>query len=120
MPVTRGLLYFQQTFTPAELAAICRVGSRTVTNWADAGMPHLRTPRGHRRFRRSELTFLPPAGDPQLLTADDIAAMLRVHPGTVAVWWEAGDLECVRLPVYGAPRARRSDVDELLRRQACG
>ena len=42
--------------TPAEVAAIFRVDSKTVTRWAAAGrMTSIRTPGGHRRFRRSEV-----------------------------------------------------------------
>lgn len=42
--------------TPAEVAAIFRVDPKTVTRWAAAKPPKLasvRTPGGHRRFRRS-------------------------------------------------------------------
>ena len=51
--------------TPAEVAAIFRVDPKTVTRWAAAGrMTSVRTPGGHRRFRRSEVNRLlgtPPA-----------------------------------------------------------
>lgn len=37
--------------TPAEVAALFRVDPKTVARWADApSLPHIRTPRGHRRF----------------------------------------------------------------------
>lgn len=40
--------------TPAEVAAIFRVDPKTVTRWAASGrLTSIRTPGGHRRFRRS-------------------------------------------------------------------
>ena len=47
--------------TPAEVAAIFRVDPKTVTRWAAATPPRLdsiRTPGGHRRFRRGEVDRL--------------------------------------------------------------
>lgn len=45
--------------TPAEVAALFRVDSKTVTRWAAAGrISSIRTPGGHRRFRRSEVNRL--------------------------------------------------------------
>lgn len=45
--------------TPAEVAAVFRVDPKTVTRWAAAGrITSIRTPGGHRRFRRSEVDRL--------------------------------------------------------------
>lgn len=42
--------------TPAEVAAMLRVDSRTVTRWARGGkLPSIRTPGGHRRYSESEV-----------------------------------------------------------------
>ncbi|HEV3364286.1 MAG TPA: BldC family transcriptional regulator [Acidimicrobiia bacterium] len=43
-------------FTPAEVAALFRVNTKTVTRWARAGkLSAVRTLGGHRRFRRDEI-----------------------------------------------------------------
>lgn len=40
--------------TPADVAALFRVGPKTVTRWANQGhLPSIRTPGGHVRFRQS-------------------------------------------------------------------
>jgi excisionase family DNA binding protein len=47
--------------TPGEVAALFRVDPKTVTRWAAAKPPRLRsirTPGGHRRFRQSEVDRL--------------------------------------------------------------
>ena len=45
--------------TPAEVAEIYGVNSKTVSRWADSGrLGFIRTRGGHRRFRRSEITAL--------------------------------------------------------------
>lgn len=45
--------------TPGEVAAEFRVDPKTVTRWAAAGrIGSIRTPGGHRRFRRSEVLAL--------------------------------------------------------------
>lgn len=42
--------------TPAEVAAMFRVSSKTVTRWAQSGkLSAIRTLGGHRRFRASEV-----------------------------------------------------------------
>ena len=39
---------------PGEVAKLLGVDPKTVTRWAEKGMlPHIRTPGGHRRFRKS-------------------------------------------------------------------
>lgn len=44
---------------PAEVAALFRVDPKTVTRWADAGLlTPLRTPLGHRRYRKSQIDAL--------------------------------------------------------------
>lgn len=46
-------------YTPAEVALIFRVDPKTVTRWAAAGrISSVRTPGGHRRFRKSEVDRL--------------------------------------------------------------
>jgi excisionase family DNA binding protein len=46
-------------YTPAEVAALFRVDPKTVTRWAAAGrIASIRTPGGHRRYRRSEVDRL--------------------------------------------------------------
>jgi excisionase family DNA binding protein len=46
-------------YTPGEVAAIFRVDPKTVTRWAAAGrITSIRTPGGHRRFRKSEVDRL--------------------------------------------------------------
>jgi excisionase family DNA binding protein len=47
--------------TPGEVAALFRVDPKTVTRWAAASPPRIRsvrTPGGHRRFRTSEVNRL--------------------------------------------------------------
>jgi len=45
--------------TPAEVAALFRVDSKTVTRWAAAGrIGCIKTPGGHRRFRETEVRAL--------------------------------------------------------------
>ncbi len=42
--------------TPAEVAAMFAVNSKTVTRWANDGkLPSIRTLGGHRRFRRTDI-----------------------------------------------------------------
>lgn len=48
-----------ELLTPGEVAALFRVGLTTVARWADSGyLPSLRTPGGHRRFRRADVDAL--------------------------------------------------------------
>ena len=45
--------------SPAEVAALFRVDSKTVTRWAKAGkLTSLRTLGGHRRYREAEVRTL--------------------------------------------------------------
>ena len=45
--------------TPSEVASLFGVDPRTVTRWATAGrLTPVRTPGGHRRYRRSEVMGL--------------------------------------------------------------
>jgi excisionase family DNA binding protein len=45
-----------ELLTPAEVALLFRVNSKTVTRWAQAGkITAVRTLGGHRRFRREEV-----------------------------------------------------------------
>lgn len=49
----------EKLLTPAEVAAIFSVDPKTVTRWAKAGLlPSLRTPGGHRRYRKSVIDGL--------------------------------------------------------------
>ncbi|WP_017600946.1 BldC family transcriptional regulator [Nocardiopsis lucentensis] len=48
-----------EALTPAEVAALFRVDSQTVTRWAKEGrISSFRTPGGHRRYLRSEVAAL--------------------------------------------------------------
>lgn len=50
--------------TPAEVAAEWRVDPKTVTRWAAAGrIGSIRTPGGHRRYRRAEVEALLSKGE---------------------------------------------------------
>lgn len=50
--------------TPAEVAAMFRVGPRQPGRWAKQGrISSIRTPGGHRRFRESEVRKLLEGGD---------------------------------------------------------
>lgn len=52
---------------PSEVAALFRVDPKTVTRWALAGrLPHIRTPGGHARFRRSDVDALLNGGEPDV------------------------------------------------------
>lgn len=59
--------FAERLLTPAEVGAMFRVDSKTVTRWANAGrIASIRTPGGHRRFRESEVRALlrgPGAGE---------------------------------------------------------
>jgi excisionase family DNA binding protein len=49
----------ERLLTPAEVAAILRVGSRTVSRWAPQGrIDAIRTSGGHRRFHETEVSVL--------------------------------------------------------------
>jgi excisionase family DNA binding protein len=48
-----------ELITPAEAAEMFEVNPKTVARWAAAGrLGSIRTPGGHRRFRRSEVIAL--------------------------------------------------------------
>jgi excisionase family DNA binding protein len=49
----------EKVLTSGEVAALFRVGPKTVTRWARSGkLPSFRTLGGHRRFRESEVRAL--------------------------------------------------------------
>lgn len=49
--------------TPAEVAALFRVNTKTVTRWANAGkISQVKTLGGHRRFRADEIRAVRQAG----------------------------------------------------------
>lgn len=55
----------QQWMTPGEVAAVFRVDPKTVTRWgADGRIPSMKTPGGHRRFRRDVIERLAAFEDP--------------------------------------------------------
>lgn len=59
--------------TPAEVAVMFRVDSRTVTRWAKTGLlPHIKTLGGHRRFREAEVRALMEAGTTHAVTRDTV------------------------------------------------
>ena len=46
----------EELLTPAEVAELFRVDSKTVRRWAASGrLPSIRTPGGHRRFRAEDV-----------------------------------------------------------------
>lgn len=50
---------FEALLTPAEVASRFRVDPKTVTRWAKAGkLSSVRTPGGHRRYRKAEVDAL--------------------------------------------------------------
>ena len=54
-----GVLNDDPLLTPAEVARLFRVDPKTVTRWAKADrLPSVKTPGGHRRFRRSAVEAL--------------------------------------------------------------
>lgn len=49
----------ERLMTPSEVASLFGVDPRTVTRWATAGrLTPVRTPGGHRRYRRTEVMAL--------------------------------------------------------------
>lgn len=113
----RGQFDSRQSFMPGELAVLLRVDVRTLRGWAEHGqVACVPTSGGHRRYYRPRLPFLPPSGDPQLLTVNETAAELGVTPSTVWRWvlgnppFLAPRVYSVQLP-NGARRLWRSDVD---------
>lgn len=102
-----------------EAAKILHVDPKTVGKWAAAGKLTLaRTEGGHRRFREDEALALAAqmASDPLLLPGQ-VAAILRVSPGTVSRWEKSGKLTCVR-NARGWRLFRESDVRALLGTEA--
>lgn len=51
-----------------------------------------------------------PDAPEQLLTVNDVAALLRVSPRTVRRWIETGKLRATRLPGRGAYRIQPADL----------
>lgn len=52
-------LQTEPLLTPAEVATAFRVDPKTVTRWAKSGkLTSVRTPGGHRRYRKSEVRRL--------------------------------------------------------------
>ena len=57
--MNRGVVETEALLSPAEVAALFRIGTKTVTRWANTGkLTSLRTLGGHRRFRESEVRNL--------------------------------------------------------------
>jgi excisionase family DNA binding protein len=57
--MNRGVVETEAPLSPAEVAALFRVGTKTVTRWANTGkLSSLRTLGGHRRSRESEVRNL--------------------------------------------------------------
>lgn len=49
----------EKLLTPGEVAQLFHVDPKTVTRWANAGrIASIKTPGGHRRFRKSEIDAL--------------------------------------------------------------
>jgi excisionase family DNA binding protein len=56
---SRDMVPDDRLLTPAEVAGLFGVDPRTVTRWATSGrLTPVRTPGGHRRYRRSEVLAL--------------------------------------------------------------
>lgn len=54
-----GVTTKEPLMTPAEVAALFRVGPKTATRWAERKKLHsIKTAGGHRRFRESEVEHL--------------------------------------------------------------
>lgn len=70
---------------------------------AAARMTGTRTERGN---------VMSTAGNPELLTPAEVAAMFRVHPKTVTRWAKAGKLNCIRT-LGGNGGHRRFYADEV-------
>lgn len=57
--MTANNSYSDPFLTPGEVAKIFRVDTKTVGRWAKAGkLSSVKTPGGHRRFRKSEVDKL--------------------------------------------------------------
>jgi excisionase family DNA binding protein len=83
--------------TPAEVAAVFRVDPKTVTRWAASGrIASIRTPGGHRRYKREVVEALlrnePDGRKPDDGQADDGQPAGHGTPAVLAAH-EAGDLE---------------------------
>lgn len=49
----------EQFMTPGEVARLLKVDAKTVGRWAEAGkIAFIRTPGGHRRFRKADVDAL--------------------------------------------------------------
>jgi excisionase family DNA binding protein len=78
--------------TPAEVAAVFRVDPKTVTRWAAAGrITSIRTPGGHRRFRRSEVDrLLADDETPETLSRKPVNPLRPRTPGCYVLLMPAG------------------------------
>jgi excisionase family DNA binding protein len=69
-----GVAPEDQMMTPGEVAALFRVDPRTVTRWAKIGkLPSVRTPGGHRRYRKTVVRALF-TGGAEGPTAEELSA----------------------------------------------
>ena len=56
---TQGMVAYDELMSPADVAAVFGVDPKTVTRWAKAGkLACIRTPGGHRRFKRADVEAL--------------------------------------------------------------
>jgi excisionase family DNA binding protein len=69
--------------------------------------------------QRAALQRLQHAGDEQLLTPTDVAAVFRVDPKTVTRWGAAGKLPCIKTP-GGHRRFRVADIRAALQEDGSG
>lgn len=61
-----------ELLTPAEVARIFGVDPKTVARWAKTGrIPSIRTPGGHRRYRRADVDRILAGEHPATRTWDD-------------------------------------------------
>lgn len=101
--------------TAREVAYRLNVSTKTLQRWEAAGVlvPVGRTPGGYRRYRESDIPWLPPEGE-DLLTRAEVAVLFGVSPLTVSRWTDAGKLTPVVLPGERLRRYRASQVWALL------
>lgn len=97
----------EKLFTSGEVAAMLRVTSKTVAQWARTGrIAGIRaTPNGQRRYRESEVSALlrdrrearldrgeavAISAGPRNLTTPEVAALFSVGPGAISTWARRG------------------------------
>jgi excisionase family DNA binding protein len=62
----------------------------------------------------------PDQDEPALLTLDQVAVRVQVHPRTIRRAIESGELPALELPFRGGLRVKRVDLDDWVDRHAAG